>query len=294
MTAATFWLLNALNKNYTTLVSYPIEFAYDPNQLVPVKPLPEEVSISVTGKGWKLLRKNLQFQVQPASLTIRGLPFVKRLPGSALRPAIASVLDGLALNFVATDSIVFDFDRRIVRKVPIALDSTQIQIEPGFAFVGPIEIRPDSVTFSGPEQIINQFPSPYPLGLPAKSLKAPFRGDLPLTHDFTTLVKADVREAEVRFNVVALERQETVVPPVLHNFPSGHRLQIMNAPIKVQYSFLPKHRQLLQPELFQVALDYQKFNPADSTIVPTVLQKPAYVRQVFLQPGKVKISLIPQ
>ncbi|MBA9078448.1 hypothetical protein [Rufibacter quisquiliarum] len=293
-TAATFWLLNALNKNYTTLVSYPIQFAYDPRQLVPVKPLPEEVTISVTGKGWKLLRKNLQFQVQPAILTIRGLPYVKSVPGTALRPAISSVLDGLALNFVATDSIAFDFDRLVTRKVPITVDSTQLQIDSGFAFAGPIVIRPDSVTFVGPERIIEQFPSPYPLAVPTASLKAPYKGELSLTHDFTKLVKADVSEAEVEFNVLALERQEVAVPPLLQNFPPGYRLRLVNGPVRVQYAFLPKHREQIQPELFQVVLDYQKFNAADSTIVPVVSHKPPLVRQVAVLPARVHISLTPQ
>jgi hypothetical protein len=294
LTAATFWLLNALNKNYTTQVSYPIEFIYDRKVLVPVKPLPEEVMINVTGKGWKLLQKNLLFNVKPAELAIRGLPYLKRLPGSALRPAISGALDGLSLNFVATDTVSFDFDRLVTRKVPLTLDSTQLKLEAGYGYMGPLKVRPDSVTFTGPEQILNLFPSPYPLALPTDVLKAPFKGELPLTYDFTTLVKADVSEAEVQFGVVPLERKEVAVQPVLQNFPPGLLLRVLNGPILVQYSYLPKNRDLIKPELFQVALDFQKFDPADSTIVPLLLQRSPKTKSITVQPGRVKISLTPQ
>lgn len=287
-------MLNALNKNYTTVITYPIRFMYDPQQLVPVKPLPEEITISVTGRGWKLLRNNLMFQVQPAELTIRGLPYVKRLPGHALRPAISNVLDGLNLNFVVTDTLSFDFDRLITRKIPLGIDTSQVKVAPGFTFEGPVQIRPDSVTFTGPEQIINQFPSPYLLSVPDQSFKAPFKGNVVLTHDYTTLVQADVRDAEVQFGVNALERFEITVQPILQNFPPGYLLRMVNGPIKVQYSFLPRHRTLIHSELFSLALDYQKFNPSDSTIVPTLLQKPAMAKQVSIQPGRVKVSLLPQ
>jgi hypothetical protein len=293
-TAATFWLLNALNKSYTAQVSYPILFKYDPQTLVPVKPLPEEVVINVTGKGWKLLRKNLLFNVKPAELTIQNLASIKRLPGHTLRPAISNVLDGLSLNFVVTDTVSFDFDRLVTRKFPLAIDTTQVKVAAGYVFAGPATVRPDSVTFTGPELILKQFPNPFLLPLPSESLTTSFKSEVPLTYDFTSLVKADVSEAEVQFNVIALERKEVAVQPVLQNFPAGLRLRLVNGPVVLHYSYLPQNRDLVQPALFQVALDYQKFNPADSTIVPTVLQKSPHVRQVTVMPGKVQISLTPQ
>ncbi|RNI26848.1 hypothetical protein EFB08_10230 [Rufibacter latericius] len=293
-TASTFWLLNALNKSYTTQVSYPIQFKYNPKALVPVKPLPEEVIINVTGKGWKLLRKNLFFNIKPAELTIRGLPNLKRLPGQALRPAISNVLDGLNLNFVVTDTISFDFDRLVTRKFPLAIDTTQVKPVPGYVFQGPVKILPDSVTFTGPELILNQFPNPFLLDLPEQKFAAPFKGDVPLTHDYTSLVKADVSEAEVQFNVISLERKEVTVQPVLQNFPAGHNLRLVNGPLVLSYSYLPRYRDSIRVEQFQVALDFQKFNAADSSIVPTILQKGAHVRQVTVLPGKVQISLTPQ
>ncbi len=294
ITAATFWLLNALNKSYTTQVSYPILFRYNAKEYVPVKPLPEEVTINVTGKGWKLLRKNLLFNVKPAELTIRNLQTVKRLPGHALRPAISNVLDGLNLNFVVTDTVSFDFDRLVTRKLPLAIDTTQVKVAPGHVFMGSVKILPDSVTFTGPELILNQFPNPFPLTLPNQNFAAPFKGDVPLTYDYTSLVKADVSEAEVQFRVIALERKEIIVQPTLQNFPSGYRLRLVNGPVVLQYAYLPRNRDSIQVEQFLVALDFQKFNPADSTIVPTVLQKAPKTRQVTLLPGKVQISLMPE
>lgn len=294
LTAATFWLLNALNKSYTTQVSYPIQFKYDPKALLPVKPLPEEVVINVTGKGWKLLRKSLMFNVKPAEITFRNLPTIKRLPGHVLRPAISNVLDGLNLNFVVTDTISFDFDQLVTRRFPLAIDTTQINVAPGHAFTGAVKIRPDSVTFTGPKLILDQFPNPFLLSPPDQSLTAPFKGEVLLIHDFTSLVKADVSEAEVEFKVTALERKEIPMQPILQNFPAGYRLKLVNGPVVLQYSYLPQNRDLLQPDLFQVALDFLKFNSADSTIVPTVLQKSPHTRQVAVLPGKVKISLAPQ
>lgn len=148
--ASTFWLLNALNKSYNTQTSYPIRFVYDENELIPIKPLPEEVSINVTGKGWKLLRKSLRLEVQPAEVYIRDLPRNNYLLGSALRPALVNALDGLQLNFVVTDTVYFDFDPKVEKRIALRLDPSQKLTDNQHVVVGPVQIKPDSVTFTGP------------------------------------------------------------------------------------------------------------------------------------------------
>ncbi|OYX23746.1 MAG: hypothetical protein B7Z16_01895, partial [Algoriphagus sp. 32-45-6] len=64
--ATTFWILNALNKdNYSTIVDYPIEWEYDRENYMPVKPLPESVPIQISGNGWDLLRKYFNLNEPP-------------------------------------------------------------------------------------------------------------------------------------------------------------------------------------------------------------------------------------
>jgi hypothetical protein len=41
--AMIFWFFNALNKNYTTNISFPIAFDYNDNVYIPIRPLPSEV-----------------------------------------------------------------------------------------------------------------------------------------------------------------------------------------------------------------------------------------------------------
>ena len=54
--AATFWLFNALNKNYDTRLNYPVVFEFNRDSVVVVTPLAEEINIDVNGGGWNLIR----------------------------------------------------------------------------------------------------------------------------------------------------------------------------------------------------------------------------------------------
>jgi hypothetical protein len=140
--ASTFWLLNALNKSYTTRISYPVRFNYNRERFIPVKPLPEEVVVNVTGQGWRLLRKSMGLDVRPAEINVRNLPGATFLTGSSLRPTLSTLLDGLQLNFVATDTLFFRFDHRVERTIPLTVDSSVLELAENYVILPPVQVIP--------------------------------------------------------------------------------------------------------------------------------------------------------
>src|SRR5436190_17094022 len=63
--ATVFWFFNALNKNYTTNINFPIAFEFNQDNYVAVRPLPQVVRVNVTGMGWSLFRKSVGLNVPP-------------------------------------------------------------------------------------------------------------------------------------------------------------------------------------------------------------------------------------
>ncbi|WP_250428398.1 YbbR-like domain-containing protein [Pontibacter ruber] len=291
MAASTFWLLNALNKSYSTQTTYPVKFVYNDKRLVPVKPLPEEVAINVTGKGWKLLRKALRLEVQPAEIYIRNLPRNNYLLGSALRPALVNAMDGLQLNFVVTDTLYFDFDSKVKRRVALKLDPRQAIAADRYAVVGPIRIAPDSITFTGPSSMVDSIPDPFVLRLPEQKLTAPAEIETPIIYDYQALVKSDIAEAVVKVNVKALVQEERQVEPELVNVPEGESVTMLPGAVLVRYQLLADSVPLMNRDSFKAVLDYAKRNQRDSTLVPELVQKPAGARNITLWPDRVKVIL---
>lgn len=290
--AATFWLLNALNKNYTNIrTSYPLRFVYDKEKYIPLKPLPEAVEINVSGKGWKLLRKYLMLDVRPTEIAINYLPRYKYLTGSALRPSIAGVLDGLQLNFVVTDTVQFAFDRRIRRRLPLAIDSTQFVIPTNRVISSPIVINPDSVVFDGPASIVDTLPSPFLVKLPVDNIDRSFKRFVPLEYPNRSLVKASVTDVEVSFAVSPLTWQQIAVSPLIKNISPEKAVQIQPAVITVQFGFQQTNAAPISPEQFEVVVDYATFNPADSSANVILTRKPAQVKKATIEPNKVKVLL---
>ncbi|OKL40723.1 hypothetical protein A3841_12790 [Pontibacter flavimaris] len=290
MAASTFWLLNALNKSYSTQTSYPIRFVYDENELVPIKPLPQEIAINVTGKGWKLLRKSLRVEVQPAEIYIRDLPRNNYLLGSALRPSLVNALDGLQLNFVVTDTIYFDFDPKVQKRMALRLDPSQKLTDNQHAVVGRVQISPDSITFTGPASLIDSLPDPFLLRLPEQTLTEPSKVPVPINYNYKSLVEADVEEAQVTVNVKSLVSEERQVLPELVNVPEGASLTLRPPIVVLRYQVLQDSMSLLNRSAFKVVLNYNRFNPIDSTLVPELVQQPRGIRNVQVWPNRVRVS----
>lgn len=290
--ASTFWLLNALNKPYSTQTTYPIKFIYNEQQLVPLKPLPEEVVVNVNARGWKLLRKALRLEVQPAEIYIRNLPRSNYLLGSALRPALVNAMDGLELKFVVTDTLYFNFDRKISRTVKLQLDPQQQLAADGYEVVGPIKLSPDSVTFTGPSTIISNFPNPYPVRVPNTGLTATTTLEAPVTFKSPELVKVSTDEVEATITVKTLVNEERQLTPELVNMPEGKAFTLQPQTVLVRYQLFEDSVALLNRESFKAVLNFANYNPQDSTIAPELVQKPIGVRRVMLVPQRIKV--IPQ
>ncbi|SFG64394.1 hypothetical protein [Pontibacter chinhatensis] len=289
--ASTFWLLNALNKSYSTQTTYPIRFVYNESELIPVKPLPQEVLINVTGKGWKLLRKSLRLEVQPAEIYIRDLPRNNFLLGSALRPALVNALDGLQLNFVVTDTVYFHFDPIAQKRIALQVDPKQQLTNNQHTVFGPIRISPDSVTFTGPASLIDSLPDPFLLRVPQQVLTEPTKLPVPINHNYKPLVEADVEEAQVSINVKNLVAEERQALPELVNVPEGVSLTLRPPIVVLRYQLLQDSMSLLNRSAFKVVLNYNKFNPIDSTLVPELVQQPRGLRNVQIWPSKVQVDV---
>ena len=83
LAATIFWLFNALNKTYTTNITFPLEFDYDKETFVAVQPLPSNVRINVKGIGWDLFRRSAGLKVPALSIPLERPSEIKKIVATA-------------------------------------------------------------------------------------------------------------------------------------------------------------------------------------------------------------------
>ncbi|WP_460613298.1 YbbR-like domain-containing protein [Hymenobacter seoulensis] len=281
LAASTFWLLNAFNKTYTTRIAYPIAWRYDESRFIPVKPLPKEVQVNVTARGWKLLRRQLMLDVKPAELLLGALPTTRYVTSRMLRPALQQAMDGLQYNYLIADTLWVEFDRLVSRKLALGLSPAA----DGAALPYAARFEPDSIVFRGPAGKVNTLPSPYPVHLP-QAPAGSSTGDIQVPIGGPDLVQTNVQDVRVRL----LRRPVVTVPvqvvPELLDAPAGHEYKFSPATVRVRLQFFPEDTAGFKPEQVRVQLHYGQFINRDSSLRPFLAEKPVQARgYLLLTPG---------
>lgn len=288
--ATTFWLLNALNKRYTTKINYPIEFLVDnPEAVVVVKELPSKVEIDVSGGGWNLLRRTIWFNVSPLTIPLNNPTEVKYIPGSSLVPLISDQLSDISLNYVITDTLKVDIEEKLSKSAFLRIDSANINLAPSYRIVSEIAINPDTVTFVGPSSIINQLPDTVYLTLPT-AIASDFDEEIKISGVESNLVSHVPQEVNIRFEVAPFLRQTSVVDVTPLNFPEDSSMIVLDRKVEIIYTVQEEMAGAIDDDDFKVWADFKDFDSADSTIAPVLDSIPNFLLDVKINPEKLRVK----
>ncbi|GAB2945861.1 hypothetical protein GCM10027048_08680 [Hymenobacter coalescens] len=284
LAAVVLWLLNALNKTYTTRISYPLQWYFDEVRFIPVRPLPERVEVQVTGRGWKLLRNTLGLDIRPAEVIVRRPGGSGAVPGGALRPGLIGAMDGLQLNAVLTDSVYFEFDQLVTRELPLRLSPGP----DGKALPFAARFEPATVTFRGPASTLNTWPNYYQVHLP-KAPAGSSDGSIMVPIGGPALVETDVQQVRVKLQPREVLTRKVLVTPTLHHFPPDSSLRLRPAQVRVAVEYFPEDSARIDFSQVQVFADYRQLRPEDSTVQLLFRPLPYTVRGARIEASVVRV-----
>jgi len=286
--ATLFWFFNALNKDYSANVNYPIVFVYDTENYQELQELPDEVLLNMSGVGWNLLRKSLGFKVEPLSLRLENPDLTKRIPGSSLPGVITDQVADLQLNYVLTDTLYLNMDRRVKRTIPIDVDRESIRFRDNYLLVGEISTSPATIELTGPESILNNLGDTLYISITDNNIDEDFSEVITIDINEEDLIQRNPPTAEVSFNV-----EESVISTINIRlkevkFPSNAYLKdtIVDISIRGRSSIITT----LEPEDFDVIADYSTMLPGDSSILPLIRRYPSSISELIQDSIRVKVG----
>ena len=103
--AVTFWIFNALNKEYTTTINYPVRFVVDETKRTFTEKPPQSIPLEVTGGGWILLRYLLHIYVKPAELPVVKVARRGRVSRQRLYTLLKRHVKDLKVNRITGDML---------------------------------------------------------------------------------------------------------------------------------------------------------------------------------------------
>ena len=274
--ATIFWFFNALNKNYTTTINFPLRFDYDARNYIPVKPLQDELRLNVTGMGWDIFRRTMGLREQPLVIPLDRPSSIKKIVGSGsnLPALLAGQLEALQINFVVNDTVYIDFEPKGRRWLSLSSDSIPDYIHQDFGIVGPINISPDSILLEGPLKVITTLPEPYSLPIEAVEIDEDFDEEIQVNVPNSNFITSFPSHVRVSFSVERFVEMTDTVRLELTNIPQNAQPKInvakLPATIRIQQSMV----QSFPWDSLRAVVDLKAFNKGNIKVRPKLVGLP--------------------
>lgn len=286
--ATVFWFFNALNKTYTTNINFPLRFDYDHEGFVPVRALPAQVRINVTGNGWDLFKRSTGVKIAPLEIPLERPSEVKKIVGSNLPMFFSNQVEGLEINFVLTDTIYIDLEPKAGRWVKLAMDSLQYNVRSGYGIASEISITPDSVYLEGPARIVSHFDDPLLLKLRHRNIDEDFAEDVELDIPSSDVIKRDPPTVSVKFDVERMVELKDSLLITAENLPSTVSIvekRLIPVTVSVPESMADK----FTLDSARAVIDLRGFRRGEAKLLPRVDGLPPFSHVVKIDSVRIRL-----
>ncbi|GAB4233689.1 MAG: YbbR-like domain-containing protein [Ekhidna sp.] len=290
--AATFWFFSALGKDYSYRIAHPISFVFDTDSLIAVKPLPTSVDIDVSGVGWDLFKESFWFGADPVVIELENPAAIRFLTRPTILPILTDQLSQYRINYLFTDTLFIDIDRKASKKVNLILDSLTVSLEDDYRIVTPIKLKPDTAILYGPTSFLDTIGTDFRVKLDIDEIDKDFDRfvalDLPKGFD----IYSEPPTLNIQFDVERFDRLSLQTQVELLNFPADSSVYVLPPTVTVKFVVQESLKEEYFAEDFKVVVDYSMINKADSTAPAMVVIHPETVMDVEVAPDSLSIFYV--
>ena len=294
MVSIFIWFLNALSKNYTSVIEFPLEYTDFPEERVFVGELPQNLDLRVNADGYTILR--YQTFRKPVPISFKVSAFTMNRPG--LDSSRAYILTRyltdqvsrqlppeLQLLEIKPDTLHFQFARKVSRMVKVRPDFTY-EVDKQFTIKDGIVLKPDSIVVTGPDLILDTLNYVYTvksnLGLLSRNFS-----------DKVRLRKAgDLEYSGSRVNcTIELERFTEVqlsIPIEVMNLPDTISIQTFPSRVKLTCNIGLSKYDRMEGNLFRAVVDFTDIDEKTKLLDVDIQNIPVYLLSYEYYPKSVE------
>jgi YbbR domain-containing protein len=289
LAASVFWIFNALNKEHTANISFPIVLAYDQAKYVPVASLPSNLILNVTGNGWDIVRRQSGFKVPILNIAIEKPADFEAVPGNLLSPLIAPQLSSLKLNFVSTDTLRVLLDERFMRKIKAEPDLSKLSFKEGFARLSPVIILPDSIEIEGPKDMVKEMADSITIPVVKTRVEGNYRATHLVTVGDASFLKSRPEKVEVMFDVGAVVQIEKWIKLLTKDLSSETELKNDSDSVRAVFQVPARDAASYASQTWYAELDPAVVKKGETRkLVPSLMELPMWTKVLSIDSVVVK------
>ncbi len=291
--ATVLWFLNALSKDYSTVVSYPVKFVNPPKNQFVSNQLPQKLEFKVEAHGFTLLRHKLSLSFSPIVLNLTTLTKQNKLVNGEYSILTSALINRIS-DQISKEISIEEINPEVFTIVLDSLKTKTVTVEPNvkllfkpqFNLKEPIGIVPKQVTVTGPASIIDSIQILKTEEKTFDKLEMDEEKVVSVIHPEKTEVKPE--KVVLKIPVEKFTEKEVKVPLEIKNKPEGTKIKLFPSEIKVSFLVGLSEFENINSSNFRVTVDYEKITPANSSLQVALDTKPAYIQLLRIYPESVE------
>lgn len=293
--ATSLWFLNALGKDYTAQVSYPVKYVNPPaNQFLADK-TPVKLDLTIDGQGFTLLRFKL-LSFSPIVLDIAEITKniesnsgnYKILSKTLINEISEQFSEEIKISEVSPEILDIVLDSLVTKTVPVDLD-LNVEFVPQFNLKNPISTNPDKVQITGPTLVLEKINSLKTKVNIINKLESSIRQEIELIHPEKTTISPE--KVTLTIDVEKYTEKELKIPVEIKNKPGKIKMKIFPSEVKVIFTVGLSRFENIKSSDFGISVDYNSIVHDINNLNINLYKKPDYIQNVRFNPEKVEFLI---
>jgi hypothetical protein len=293
--ATTLWLFNALSKDYTATVSYPVKFINSPANRFMAEKTPERLDLLIAAQGFTLLRFKLlpfipvKIDVGEITKNVETTSGTFNVNSRNLIPQITEQLNGeIKISNIDPEVITIVLDSLASKTVPVELD-VNVQFEPQFNLKSPITTVPKEVKITGPAILLRKITVLKTKVNVANKVNSSIEQEIELIHPEKTTTSPD--KVTLFVDVEKYTEKELKIPITILNKPKNAQVKLFPSELKVVFTVGLSRFENIKTSDFGASVDYSKIVDDVNNLAVELYKKPEFIQDLRIVPEKVEFLI---
>ena len=290
--AVVIWIFVQFSKQYNEIINIPVKYINVPPNKLLSSENPKFLKLRMEENGFRIA----WFSLFPPTLELDVSEAVEQ--GNQLIYVIddhrSDIVAQMNIDFddneFVKEAVLIDFQEKKEKKVPV-IPMIDIEFAAGYSAIEELELEPDSVVVTGPDNILDTLTRLYTRQINLKKVKENVSGTVGVdtsAYKDLTLYHQDFR---YMIDVEKFTEGKVMVPIELINVPNGLNVVIFPKETLLFFQVNLKDYNKVTASDFRVVADFKEVRDNQDFLLPQVVQKPEFTNNIRINEKRIQFII---
>ncbi len=281
------WLLVQFSKQYTEVVSIPLQLENAPKDKLVSKDT-DYIKLRIKQSGFQIAWFKLfkpKIKVDLEQLPVKDTSMIYNF--NAHREMLVKKLPIDFNNVeILSEKIYIPFQLRSTKTVPIIAKS-QIRYAPGFSSEKGVILQPDSIKISGPQKLLDSTSVIYTNTIRKRDVQKDFKGSISLT-GYNKALTPYHDKVQYNVDVEKFTQRHLDIPIRIINAPPQLNITLYPSTVEITFNVSIERYNQIQKLDFEIVCDYKELEKHKKFFIPHMVKQPNNISNLTLSPRKIQ------